>query len=162
VGDNMDIIERAINLFFLGKIRQAESILNDVMKNKKNDPKAWFLKALIERKKGDNNSALNAINKALELNNEFVEAWILKHYIMRDLKKYEEALRAIDEAIRLTLEKDDYEDYELLIEKARTLILLGDLKRAKGIIFKIRDLNPEDSDLEELFYLVKESERRRN
>ena len=146
----MDIVERAINLFFLGKTKQAEKILEDLLDMRRTDPRVWFLKALIDRFNHKLKDALIAIKKATDLRKDFMEAWVLRAIIAEDLRDYEEALMAIDEAINLSLRLDDYEDYELLIEKAKILYLMGKSKEAKNILSHVQELNPEDVDMKDL------------
>ncbi|MHA1615834.1 MAG: tetratricopeptide repeat protein [Candidatus Njordarchaeales archaeon] len=158
----MDIVERAINLFFLGKVRQAENILEDIFNSRKNDPRIWFLKALIEKSKGNLLPALNSIEKALELKRDYVEAWTLKASIAREANNFGEALRAIDEALTIIYKQDDYEDYELLIEKAKILYLMGNIRAAQRILIKVLEINPEDMDLQDLLEKIRTAKKSLN
>ncbi len=146
----MDIVEKAINLALEGKIREAEKKLDVLISRRRDDPRVWFLKGLIERNKGRNEEALKALNRATELRSDFAEAWILKGFILRDLRMYDDALRALNKAYNIELEEDDYEDYELLIEMAHIYVLMGQINKAIELLNKAQEINPEDENLKKL------------
>ena len=146
----MDLYYVALKHYFENNLEEAEKLAKRLLKKRKKDYKVWFLDALIKNKKGLLSEALASVNKCLELKDDFHEAWVLKASILEKLGKIEDALDSIDTAIDLRLSQDDYIDYELLIQKAKILIKLGDRKKAIEIIEKVEDMNPEDEELKSL------------
>ncbi len=157
----MDLVEQAINDFFEGEYEKAEKKLRRLIKSRKNDPWVWFLKGLIDRKKGDNSEALDALETAIKLRKDFVEAWVLRGIILRDLKRFKDALIAFDTAIEIQISNDDYNDYELMLEKAKTYIEMGDKNKARRIIDMVKEINPEDDELKDLEAKLSQSKIRR-
>ena len=143
-------MEQAINLFFEGDIQRAEIRLKQLIKKRPKDSRVWFLKGLIERAKGNNEEALEALDKAVEIQEKFIEAWILKGIVLRELKKFQDSLLAFNKAIEIQLIENDYEDYEILIEKAKTYFAMGKKKEAIDILKKVEEINPEDEDLKNM------------
>ena len=146
----MDAIDKAFNIFFDGKIKEAKEFTKRLLKHRKKDPRLWLLKSLIDREEGMIEDALESVDRAIELKPNYVEAWIFKGIILRLLDQYEEAIRAFEEAMKIQLNEEGYEDYELLIEEARTYIMMGDKRKALEILEKVSEINPEDDDLKEL------------
>jgi len=147
---NMNLMEQILEAFFEGKIIEAERKLNRLLETRKDDPQAWFLKSFIEKNKGNNEEALKAIEHAISMSKNYTEAWVLKGIILRNLARYKESLDAFDKAMELQLLYENYEDYEILIEKAKTYLEMGDRKKALEIINKVMEINPEDDEINKL------------
>ncbi len=146
----MDVLNRAFKAFFEGKIEEAESIVNRLKKRLKRSYRLWLLDSLIKLRKNEIDSALESINLGLSLKDDEAELWVVKGNILTRLGRNEEALRAYEKAYQITLEKDDYSDYEVLIEIAKSLLALKRVKRAKKIINELYELVPNDEDVEKL------------
>jgi len=146
----MNITNELFQEFFRDNIEAVKKRLSMILKRKKDDPWLWFLKALIEMRQGLYNEALSAIEKSISLRKEFYEAWVMKGIILRGLKLYEEAIVSFNEAVKIRMNEDNYLDYEVEIEKAKTYIAMGDKSKTKQIINKILEINPEDDDIKSL------------
>ncbi len=146
----MSLTTKLFQEFFEGKIDLVKKRLDIILRKRKDDPWLWFLKALIEVKSKSYNEALEAVEEAIGLKKEFYEAWVLRGVILRNLEHFDDALFSFDQAIKLRMIEDNYEDYEIKIEKAKTYIKMGDKKRAKSIVDEILLINPEDDELKSL------------
>lgn len=151
----MSITNELFQEFFNGNLEVVEKRLNIVLKRRKNDPWLWFLKALISKMKGLNKEALSAVENSINLKKDFYEALVLKGIILRELKFYEEAIKLFNEALKVRVDGDNYMDYEVEIEKAKTYIAIGNKNKAKQIINKILEINPEDDDIKSLLQKIK-------
>lgn len=151
----MNAISELFQDYFKGKIELVKRRLDRLLSRRKDDPMLWFLKALIETRQESYEDALKAVEEAIKLRKEFYEAWILRGSILRSLKLFREAIASFDEAIKIRLMEEDYDDYEVKVEKARTYIVMGDKIRAREIIIEILEINPEDDDVKALLNEIK-------
>ena len=65
------------------------------------DPDSWYSKANEMVKAGNNEDAITAYEKAIELNPAHISAWNNKGIAMFRLKRYDEAINCYDKAIEL-------------------------------------------------------------
>ena len=152
----MDVLNRAFKAFFEGKIEEAEAIVNRLKKRLKRSYRLWLLDALIRLRKNELREALESVNLGLDLKDDEAELWVLKGNILMQLGEDNEALMAFQKAYHISLEKDDYVDYEVMIEMAKSLLALNRIKEAKKLIEEIYELVPEDEEVIELRNKIKE------
>ncbi len=139
-------VELAYKLYFEGKTKAAKKIVKRLVERSEN-PKALFLYALICYQDKELYEAYNALERAINADSEFFEAWILRAKILRHMKRYSEAIESLDRAYELRLNKEDYEDYEILILKAEIYLEMGRTDLARREIRKIKEINPFDDDI---------------
>ena len=101
-----------------------------------NEKLAMYLDLKKLKKLGRYEEALQAIDKALELNPDYSDAWYNKGVALRKLGRYEEALQAIDKALKL---KPD--DFDAWYNKCVALRKLGRYKEAQIAFKKASELN---------------------
>jgi Flp pilus assembly protein TadD len=80
----------------------------------------WFNKGIALEDLGKYDEAIQAFDKALELDPQNAEAWSEKGYALGELGKYDEAIQALDKAIEL-----DPQNAEAWSEKGVVLELLN-------------------------------------
>ena len=61
----------------------------------------WYNKGIAYDEEGESDKAIDALDKAIELDPEYVDAWILRGDIFSSDEKYDDAVEAYDEAIKL-------------------------------------------------------------
>lgn len=101
--DINSIFEKGKELFSKKKYSPALKKFNQVLKMDPDNELGWVYKVKILQHKTPTESALLAVNEALELYNSNAELWILKAEIMyvRTNSTYEETLNCCKEALRL-------------------------------------------------------------
>ncbi len=156
--NRLDIIDKLYFMLFEGELERVDKILRNIIKERESDFRVWLLLSMVKLRLHEAEKALNAVNKALELNENSMEAWFLKSKILNVLGEYQEALDAINKAIEISMMQDDYEDPELLTEKASILVNLNRRNEAKGLIEKVLDVNPYDPDALELKKILEDVE----
>ncbi|MGQ4891871.1 MAG: tetratricopeptide repeat protein [Candidatus Njordarchaeia archaeon] len=144
----MDILNTAYKLYFDGELGRAKEIVEKLKKKRKNDYRLWLLDALIKNKEKRYEDSLESVNKSLDIKSDNHEAWILKGHILVKLNDFEEALYAFNTAIEIQMEMDNYIDYESMIEKLKILIKLGKTKKARDLLKKLKEIIPEDEELQ--------------
>ncbi|MDK2907237.1 MAG: hypothetical protein PWQ66_1198, partial [Petrotoga sp.] len=83
--------------------------------------------------------AIEAFDKAIEINPQFAEAWINKGVDLAELERYEEALKAFDKAIEI---KPQYA--QAWFKKGFALGELGKYEEALKAYEKAIEINPQD------------------
>ncbi len=90
--------------------------------------------------KGDYEKALEAYEKATEIDPDYAEAWYNMGAILGNLDRYEESLKAFERAIKL-----NPNDAMAINKKGAILVTLGRYKDALKATDKSLKLNPEDT-----------------
>jgi len=105
------------------------------------DPVSWYERGKELYFQGQLEEALNALEKALELDPEYVDAWNGKGIVLDDLGRYEEAIEAYDKALAL-----DPEFAYAWNNKGNALGNLGRYEEAIEAYDKALALDPEYAD----------------
>jgi len=121
-----DPIERAGTLMASGDLRGAEEIIDDALLQHKDDHELWFAKGVVRQAQEDDDGALLAWTKALELQTEYVPAIHGTGAILLSRGDYDAAIDRFAQALRL---QPDFADAHYNIG----LALLGSEQRAKAI-----------------------------
>lgn len=152
----MDVLNRAFKEFFEGNIDEAERIVERMKKRLKKSYRLWLLDALIKLRRNKPQEALQSIDKGLDLKADEAELWVVKGKIHLMLNENESALKAYKRAYDITLEKEDYMDYEVMIDMAKALLELDRVREAEKLVDELKELVPEDDDLVKLMDKLKE------
>jgi tetratricopeptide (TPR) repeat protein len=121
-----DPVERAGKLMQDGDLRGAETIIDDALAQHKDDHELWFAKGVVRQAQQDDDGALQAWRKALELQTEFVPAIHGIGAIQLSRGDFAAAIDSFANALRL---QPDFADAHYNIG----LALLGDRQRPKAI-----------------------------
>lgn len=103
---------------------------------------AWYELAILYTGKKDPGKALEAIRKAIDLNDTLVWYWRLNAELLRKKKLYEESLQAFEQLIRL--EPSHTEHY---YNKANTLLRLSRPAEALQIYEQIEEMDGPSTEL---------------
>jgi tetratricopeptide (TPR) repeat protein len=121
-----DPVERAGKLMEKGDMRGAESVLDEALLQHKDDHELWFAKGVVRQAQGDDDGAMLAWTKALELQTEFVPAIHGIGAILLARGEFDAAIDRFAQALRL---QPDFADAHYNIG----LALLGAGERPKAI-----------------------------
>jgi tetratricopeptide (TPR) repeat protein len=113
--------KRAISYFLLQEYRSAKPEWQAVCKTDPNQKQNWYYLGLVQAKLANDKEALKALNKALELDGNFIEARMARAELNLRGQRYKEVLVDIDTALKVLQYTED-----LFVN--RGLALLG-LKR---------------------------------
>lgn len=121
-----DPVERAGKLMQQGDLRAAEDVIDEALLQHKDDHELWFAKGVVRQAQGDDDGAMLAWSKALELQTEFVPAIHGTGAILLARGDFDAAIDRFAQALRL---KPDFADAHYNIG----LALLGSEDRPKAI-----------------------------
>ena len=126
--------------------------------NKSNKAKYYDFKGLILRQSNKFEEALEAINKAIELDPNDIKLYLSKYKILYSDKRFNEAFEFIDEAI----EKFPEQSKDLLIHKAYIFKNEQNYNEGLRIINELRKQYPNDLDLlnNELYWYLYQKDKK--
>ena len=116
--DSQDLFSEATELVELGRLDEALTIFQELLKTDSNNATLWNNIGIIRFRQGEYREALNAFGQATDTDPEFTNAWFNKSLALVHLGKDTESLRALDKAIKLNPhDKEAQSQRELIVRK---------------------------------------------
>ena len=94
-------LSKALNFFQRGRLVEAKNLVEEIVKNEKNNPQALNLYAFVFYYQNNFNAALEQWQKAIKINPNYIEAYNGCGNAYKNLKKFEEAVQSFKKAIQI-------------------------------------------------------------
>ena len=119
-------LDKAVNYYNSGKIIEAKKICLEIHKKNSKAFHNLRLLNLIYFKEKNFSEALNFINKAIEINQNFPETYNEKGNALIELKRFNEAIESYDKAIKISNNYSDaYYNKGLALQELKKIDLLS-------------------------------------
>ena len=116
--DVPDLFSEATELVELGRLDEALTLFQALLKTDSNNATLWNNIGIIRFRQGEYREALNAFGQATDTDPEFTNAWFNKSLALVNLGKDTEALRALDKVLKLNpQDKEAQSQRELIVGK---------------------------------------------
>jgi tetratricopeptide (TPR) repeat protein len=116
--DVPDVFSAANDLVELGRLDEALSLFQALLKTDSNNASLWNSLGIIQFRQGKYRDAVNAFGQATDTDPEFTNAWFNKSLSLLHLGKEIESLRALDKVLKLDpCDKEAQSQRELIVRK---------------------------------------------
>jgi tetratricopeptide (TPR) repeat protein len=113
--DSQDLFTQATDLAELGRLEEALTIFQILLKTDSNNAVIWNNVGIIQFRQGKYREAVNAFGQATDTDPEFTNAWFNKSLALVNLGKDTEALRALDKVFKLNPHDKETQSQRVLI-----------------------------------------------
>jgi tetratricopeptide (TPR) repeat protein len=115
MSDFQDLFTQATELVELGRLDEALTLFQALLKTDSNNATIWNNIAIILFRQGKYRDAVNAFGQATDTNPEFTNAWFNKNLALVRLREETEALRAVDKVLKLNPHDKEAQSQRALI-----------------------------------------------
>ena len=129
-------LSNALNFLQNGNLDEAKNLIEEVLKNEKNNSQALNLYAFVLYYQNNFNAALEQWQKAIKINPNYIEAYNGRGNAYKNLKKFEEAVQSFKKAIQI-----EPRYFEAQINLGSVLIKLERFEDAIKNFDKVIDVN---------------------
>ena len=113
--DAPDLFSEANELVELGRLDEALTLFQALLKTDSNNSTIWNNIGIILFRQGKYREAVNAFGQATDTDPEFTNAWFNKGLALVNLEKETEALRALDKVLKLNPRDKEAQSQRVLI-----------------------------------------------
>ena len=116
--DSQDLFIQATELVELGRLDEALTLFQTLLKTDSNNVTLWNNTGIILFRQGKYRDSVNAFGQATDTDPEFTNAWFNKSLALVHLEKDTEALRALDKVLKLNpRDKEAQSQRDLIVRK---------------------------------------------
>jgi tetratricopeptide (TPR) repeat protein len=116
--DSQDLFIQATELVELGRLDEALTLFQTLLKSDSNNATLWNNIGFIQFRQGKYRDAVNAFGQATDTDPEFANAWFNESLALLHLGKDTEALRSLDKVLTLNPRDEEVQSqHELIVGK---------------------------------------------